>query len=333
MKRTFVNLLFLLVSPLALMFGTVTTAGVNDPPNYVQIPEAVRAVYSQEVLFQSQPNLKFLQFAKVKEDLTAIKGKSITFTKYSNLTGGGKINEQDTHTSVGMSTSEVVIPVYEQINSVTVSELLLRTSMLDVLGDTSKLLGANLAVVLDTQFRDTLLLTTNVVYGNSKTAASDLTEGDGLDTATIKNAIEILATNNAPKIGGEYYVCVASPHQLRQLRDDPKWIDVHAYRGTGRQLFLGEVGMYEGCIFIETTQMPQLTNSQVITKYGAGFTPTYGYEAVFFGENSYAWAVALPVELRDDGVKELGRKHTLGWYGIWGTGLIEEDNVVKCLSA
>lgn len=57
-----------------------------------------------------------------------------------------------------------------------------------------------------------------------------------------------------------------------------------------------------------------------------------GYEAVFFGENAYAWGVALDVELRDDGVVDMGRKHTLGWYGIWGTGIIEEKNIVKALS-
>ena len=56
------------------------------------------------------------------------------------------------------------------------------------------------------------------------------------------------------------------------------------------------------------------------------------YEAVFFGENAYAWGVALDVELRDDGVVDMGRKHTLGWYGIWGTGIIEEKNIVKALS-
>lgn len=313
--------------------GKATTAGVTPDSNFVQIPEAVRAVYSREVLFQAQPRLKFLQFAKVKTDLTAVRGKSISFTKYSNLTGGGKILEKDLLASVGMSTSEIVIPVYEQGNAVTVSELLLKTSMLDVLGDASKLLAANLAVTIDTQFRDAVLLTTNTFYGGGKTTAASLAAGDGLTTAVVKNVMESLAIANAPKIGGEYYVCIAHPHQLRQLRDDSAWINAQAYRGTGRQLYLGEVGMYEGCIFIESTQMPQLNTAAVVAKYGAGFTPAYGYEAVFFGENAYAWAIALPVEMRDDGVTNLGRFHTIGWYGIWNMGIIENSNVVKVLSA
>lgn len=90
--------------------------------------------------------------------------------------------------------------------------------------------------------------------------------------------------------------------------------------------------MYEGCIFIETTQMPKLNAAQIAAKYGSGATVQEAYEAVFFGENAYGWGIALDVELRDDGVVELGRKHTLGWYGIWGTGIIEDKNIVKALT-
>ena len=116
------------------------------------------------------------------------------------------------------------------------------------------------------------------------------------------------------------------------MRDDPNWINANTYMGR-RQLYIGEVGMYEGTIFVETTQMPVLDAAGIQEKYGSGATITTGYEAVFFGENAYAWAIALDVELRDDGVVELGRKHTLGWYGIWGTGIIEEKNIVKALTA
>ena len=301
---------FSLIALTGFAFGETTSAGATTG-GYVAIPEAVRDFYSREVLFQAQPRLRFLQFAKVKRDLQAIRGKSIVFVKYGNLKGGGSLEETDVLTPEAMSTSEIVVPVKEQGNSTQVTEYLLRTSLLDVLGDASKLLANNMAIVLDGQFRDTVLKTTNVVYGNGKKS---------------------LATNNAPRINGDYYVCIAHPHQLRTMRDDPNWINANTYMGR-RQLYIGEVGMYEGTIFVETTQMPVLDAAGIQEKYGSGATITTGYEAVFFGENAYAWAIALDVELRDDGVVELGRKHTLGWYGIWGTGIIEEKNIVKALTA
>lgn len=314
-----------------LSFGDTTSASTTTG-GYVAIPQAVRDFYSREVLFQAQPRLRFAQFAKVKRDLQAVRGKSIVFVKYGNLQGGGSLEESDVLTPEGMTTSEVVIPVKEQANSIQVTEYLLRTSLLDVLGDASRLLANNMAVVLDSQFRDTVLTTTNVVYGGTATSLATMTASSGFTTKTVKDAVETLSTNNAPRIEGDYYVCIAHPHQLRQLRDDPNWINANIYMGR-RQLYIGEVGMYEGCIFIETTQMPKLDATQIAKKYGSGATITEAYEAVFFGDNAYGWGIALDVELRDDGVVELGRKHTLGWYGIWGTGIIEGNNIVKALTA
>lgn len=330
-----VTLLFILGSVIlpflaSLFFGDTTTAGTNAG-GYVAIPQAVRDFYSREVLFQAQPRLRFAQFAKVKRDLQAVRGKSIVFVKYGNLSGGGSLEESDVLTPEGMTTSEIVVPVKEQANSVQVTEYLLRTSLLDVLGDASKLLANNMAIVLDGQFRDTVLQTTNVVFGGDAKSAGELAAGDGFTTKTVKDAVEILATHNAPRINGDYYVCIAHPHQLRQLRDDKDWINANTYMGR-RQLYIGEVGMYEGCIFIETTQMPKLGSAELQAKYSTS-SISEGYEAVFFGDNAYAWGIALDVELRDDGVVELGRKHTLGWYGIWGTGIIEEKNIVKALTA
>jgi N4-gp56 family major capsid protein len=316
---------------MAFSFGE-TTSAVANAGGYTAIPQAVRDFYSREVLFQAQPRLRFLQFAKVKRDLQAVRGKSIVFVKYGNLTGGGSLDEDDVLTPEGMTTSEVIVAVKEQANSIQVTEYLLRTSLLDVLGDASKLLANNMATTLDKQFRDTVLGTTNVVFGNGETVITGFDDTSVFNTKTVKDAIEVLATNNAPRVNGDYYVCIAHPHQLRQLRDDSAWINANTYMGR-RQLYIGEVGMYEGCIFIESTQMPKLTAGQITTQYGAGHSATNGYEAVFFGENAYAWGVALDVELRDDGVVELGRKHTLGWYGIWGTGIIEEKNIVKALTA
>ena len=308
------------------------TSAAQTGTGYVSIPQAVRDFYSREVLFQAQPRLKFLQFAKVKEDLTAVRGKSIVFTKYGNLSGGGSITEAGELNTEGLTTSAVTIGVTEHGNSVEVTEYLLSTSLLDVLGDTSRLLAANMATVLDTQFRDAVLTTTNVVYGNQKAAPSNLVVGDGLTSATVKDAVESLSINNAPRIQGEYYICMAHPHQLRQLRDDAAWINANTYMGR-RQLYLGEVGMYEGVVFVETTQMPKTNTAATVAAGYSGFVAANGYQAVIFGENAFAWAVALPVEMRDDGVKDLGRKHRIGWYGIWGTGIIEEANIVKILTA
>ena len=171
-----------------LCFGETTSAGASDG-DYSAIPQAVRDFYSREVLFQAQPRLRFAQFAKFKRDLQAVRGKSIVFVKYGNLAGGGSLEESDVLTPEGMTTSEIIVPVKEQANSIQVTEYLLRTSLLDVLGDASKLLANNMAMVLDAQFRDTVLKTTNVVYGGDATSIEDIEAGDAFTTKTVKDAV------------------------------------------------------------------------------------------------------------------------------------------------
>jgi N4-gp56 family major capsid protein len=309
----------------------MSTTSAFTGGGYSPLAPEVRDLYSKEILFQAQPLLKFAQFAKIKRDLTALSGKSIVFIKYNNLDLGRTYEESDVLTTQALSASEVSISVKEQISAVTVTEMLVKVALTDVMQNASRLLGANLAQTVDVQLRDTALSTTNILFGGGKAAAANLVAGDGLDSTTVLNVVEQLASNNAPKLEGEYYVCIAHPHQLRQLREDNRWIETNKYNGRG-QLYKGEVGMYEGCIFIETSHMPQLTSGQVDAKYGTTGAPA-GHEAVFFGDNAYAWGIALEPELRDDGVIELGRKHTLGWYGIWGSGLLEEDNIFRVLTA
>ena len=116
---------------------------------------------------------------------------------------------------------------------------------------------------------------------------------------------------------------------MRQLRDDPSWIQVHQYNGV-ENVYRGEVGMYEGVRFVETTQMPK-NNAAASAAKGYAAIPTW--EAIIFGDNSYAWAEALPVELRDNGVEDYGRKHGLAWYAIWGFGIVEDSNIFKLITA
>ena len=94
---------FVLVISAGLFFGETTSAGASMG-GYTAIPQAVRDFYSREVLFQAQPRLRFAQFAKVKRDLQAVRGKSIVFVKYGNLTGGGSLEESDVLTPEGMTT-------------------------------------------------------------------------------------------------------------------------------------------------------------------------------------------------------------------------------------
>ena len=294
------------------------------------IPKNIRDLYSQEIIYQAQPKLRFAQFAKKRTDLSQSDGGAVKFTKYANLAQGGRLTEGVNLQEKAMASSEVSISVHEYGNAISVTELALQRSMHDELAQGSTLLANDLVLVLDNEIRDIALTTSNVVYGNGKTSAAALAANDGLTAQTVKDAVEALANNNAPKFDGQYYICIATPHQLRQIRDDDDWINAHIYGPNVSEIYLGEVGMYEGVRFIETTQMPKYTDVQATAKFGAT-VPCW--EAIIFGDNAFAWAEALEVEMRDNGVQDYGRKHGLAWYAIWGFGLIQEENIFRILTA
>jgi hypothetical protein len=57
------------------------------------------------------------------------------------------------------------------------------------------------------------------------------------------------------------------------------------------------------------------------------------YEGVIFGDSAYGVADATPVEMRDNGITDFGRKHGLAWYGIFGSVILEDDFIVRFESA
>lgn len=299
---------------------------VQSGGDYIALTDLQRTVFGKEIMFAALPVMKFFQFAVKKTELVQVAGRNVRFMKYGNLSKGGRIeHEADDIPNSPLSTSYVDITVYEHGNSVFVSELLLKSSFDDVLQSTAKLLGRDYADVLDTMLMSTALSGSNVVYGGQKASKGALTSASILDLATIKDAVEVLSSNNVPKINNDFYVCFVNPHQARGLRDDSKWQNVQQYAFMGAMVsppILGEIGRIEDVRFIETTQMPIETGSSFDI-----------YKAILMGDDYYAFAEGQPVELREQYNDKFGRKHGLAWYNIMGSGLLHDEFGVRIETA
>lgn len=340
MKVNFLNKLFRTAKAESYM-NTVTieseqTIGAGKA---TKLTDHVRTVYSKEIEFKALPVMRFVQFARVKTELGTQPGLTIQMMTYNNLKKGGALIEGTRMTTQSLSSTMKSITVGERGNAVAVSELALKASFTDIMADATTLLSRDVALTLDLELRDTALTATNVIYGRKSasvpklSARTAITEEHGMSVAVVKDAVEILATNNTPKFEGAYYVCFVHPHQSRVLRDDPAWINASNY-GAPDQLFTGEIGRIDDVRFIETTLMcngavgtddPAFKNE---LKKGVGSNLVDVYQAVLFGEDYYGYAIGLPVELRDNGVQDFGREHGLAWYAIWGTGKLNANRGV-----
>lgn len=306
------------------MTSYLTTALAATGGTNVRLSELVLTIYSKEIMFQAQPVLRFDQFAQVKTDLSATPGKQITFFKYNNLTAGGSLTEGTPLATQALAGSQVSITVGEYGNAVAVSNLLMATAFSDVMSDAAKLLGQDYAKVIDAMARDTLEDGAgSTVFADDAVNVDAVGATDYLTMEEIKDAVEILATNNAPKINNDHWVCFVHPHQSRNLRDDADWVTVGKL--DPQRLYNGEIGRIDDVIFVETTQ--------VSIDHNAAATPVDIYSALMIGDNAFGKAVALPVEMRDNGVVDFGRERDLAWYSILGEGVINEDNIVKIQTA
>jgi N4-gp56 family major capsid protein len=302
---------------------------------------AVRDVYSAEIYLSALPVMKFEQFTTKKSELGVQPGLTIQLPKFSNIKRGGRLREGKRIPIQPMNQTQQPIRVVEYGNGIGFSELLLQSSFYDQMAAASLLLGRDMSVVLDTELRDVIMGAPNVIFPNGKAARTALVAADVFDTDLIKDGVETLEANNAPKWGNDHWICFCHPHQGRKLRDDTNWINAAMYSGLG-QVYTGEMGRYEDTRFIVSTILPNGRNSAVDPLTGdpedIGFDETLEagfagnavdiYRAVMFGEYSLGHAVALPVELRDNNNQDFGREHGLAWYSIFGQSVLEAKNVV-----
>lgn len=327
------------------MPSVMTTAQASGP-GFSALLTAIRDVYSAEIYFQAQPNLRFDQFATRKEELGTQPGSNIIMPKFGNIKRGGKLVEGVRLQSRAMAMSTINITVDEQGNAIGMTERLLQTSFYDNLNAASMMLGRDMAIVLDGELRDVARFSTNKVYANKKTSRTSLANGDTYQTAEIHTSNEQLETTNSPKWNNDFYVTFAHPHHLTALRQSPGWINAQHYVGS-TPIFFGEVGRFNDMRFVSTSMMSNGANSTLDVSgdfADPGYDPnldnlvttslqTVVYQAVAFGEYSYGHAIALPVELRDNGIQDFGREHALAWYAIWGQGLLEVKNIVTVETA
>lgn len=321
------------------MPSQVNIAGTTGGNN-IKLDNVVIDAISSEILFQAQPILRFEQIAQRRTELGALPGNTIKFLKYASLSGTANLAETTPMSTNALSTSTISISVAERGYAIATSEFLLRSAFTQIMQDAAVLLGKHYAKERDGLIRDALLAGTNVLYADStgamtNTARADLDSTDVYSVNLVRELVEQLATNKAPKFGLDAYVAFVHPHQSKSLRKDSAWVAAQFYTNP-ENILTGEIGRIEDVRFIETTQVPYIpintqqiwadgTNTGLTTAIAAN-TVTSVYRSVIVGDYAVGLAEALPVELRDNGVEDFGRQHSLAYYGIWGVGIIESGH-------
>lgn len=205
-----------------------------DSGTAVKLINELVPVLSKEILYMAEPIYTFYNFAAKKTELLTSPGNEIRMLTYNNLKIAEPLEEGIHIKTQTLSSSMKAIKVVEHGTAVMLTEAAIRFSFVNELEVAMRQLSRNYVMTIEKELRDAAVtggVGTSKIFGRQKDGAKITDRAqiaadvNTLTVATIKDAVEILATNNVPKIGGQFYVCICSPHQSRTLRDCPEWIE------------------------------------------------------------------------------------------------------------
>lgn len=275
-----------------------------------------------------------MQFADVKdpEHNKRHSGAIFHWDVYSDVaTAGTTVAETETLPETNFTITQGTLTITEYGNSVPYTGKLDDLSEQPVKEIIHKVLKNDCKKALDTaahgQFKDTVLRV--VPSGGTSTSAvtlttngtATLTNNIALGNAHVKSIIDEMKERDIPPYADEDYYAIARPATYRAFKDDLESIKQYVETGFGH-IMRGEIGRYEGCRFIEQTNIIKGTGSTA----GAGEWANAKSDFCFFmGEDTVAEAVAVPEEIRGKLPGDYGRDKGVAWYALGGFGLVHTD--------
>ena len=282
------------------------------------------SVLSRQIRHAAQPIMRFAQFVRPEAGYGKNKGETVKFDRVANVSNqGGTISETSKMPETKLVISQGSATVDEYGNSIPYTGKLEALSEFNpdniiqkaLLNDQAKVIDLAIATELKTcKVKYTPTGTSDSPTGTIATSGTCITAATrNIQTFDVKEAIDYLkSTLLAPKFGGENgnYICVASTGFLRCIQDDDDFIKAVQY-GRPEDLYAGEIGMYYGCRFVETTYSSSL--SSTLGSYKGG--------ALFFGDDAIVEAVAVAPEIRAKIPEDYGRSKGVAWYAMMGYSL------------
>lgn len=137
---------------------------------------------------------------------------------------------------------------------------------------------------------------------------------------------EAMRMRNVPGMAMDSrYVLVLHPHQMQQLKNDPRYQSQAVFMPAYNVLFPGYAATVENFVICESQRMPTVTN------LGAGSNQT-GYKALALAPQALAWASSMDAMCVRDKNDDGGRFAKFGWISIEGFNITDQTFVQEILT-
>lgn len=278
---------------------------------------------SEQLRYAAIAETKFMQFVVPEPGYGKKKGESITITRISALAvpSNGRISENSSIPEDVLSITTVAVTVSEWGRSVPYTELSDDLSEFNIENIVQRTLKDQMKLVLDsaaaTGFKGGQLKyeATGISAYNLDTAGSATQQAvANLNMFHVESIRDIMySTYLIPPFEGDDYIGLVSTKAKRGVISDPAWEPWHRYTDPEAK-YNSEIGRMENIRFVEINNTSALSGSK-------GLAGVAG-EAVFFGADAVAMAVAVDPELRAKIPQDYGRSKGVAWYGVLEFGVV-----------
>lgn len=288
---------------------------------------AVQAAYDLEFRWALRSIPGFRQMVDMRPANLTNRGSSSTiqfnqfFASGVVTTAKTPLSEESDPDSVKLPATTTVVLTPTEYGVWTMrTEKLAKRGLIQVDPVIASTVAANCADVIDELVQDTLVAApTNTLFDKTNghstivtTTATDLFRAD-----VVRRAVLGLRTRSSVPTDASLYTCIAQPAAVFDLRTETgaaNWTTPNQYDAQNGRIWAGEVGVFEGCHFIESPRARTALDGAASAKVSRSF---------FFGREALAEDVITEPGLRVGPYTDsFNRFHKLGWYMdiAWAVG-------------
>lgn len=280
----------------------------------------VQTAYDRLVEFTLRSTPVMRQFADKRPERQAMPGSSVVFQFYNDMSEAtSALTETTDPDSVAIgNTTSVTVTLAEYGNAALVTRKLQLFSLADVDPAIANIVAYNLATSVDTLVQTVIRGGSNVIRENAGArviggATASVASTDTAKSRDFSAGVTKLRGGNVVPTRGSLYTTVLHPdvsHDLRAETGVGGWRQPNENGSSQDRIWAGEIGTYEGSVFIENPRCYQATDGASSAKVSRSY---------ILGKQAIAEAVAEEPHLVIGPVTDkLMRFRPIGWYGVLG---------------
>ena len=304
---------------------TGITAGA--PGDNSLAAEVVKATFDKVIAFKTRTEPMYRKFATVRPVDIAYPGSTIDMYRHGAdlALATTPLDEYSDPDFVPLPAPTKKTLTLNEYGNATVTTLRLRDfSFASIDPIQAEMVARNMRDSVDKLVENVIFSSSNT---NSVDASGNLVDGPATDASgvlsskAVRRTVAQMRSDLALTYDGDLYVGFIHPAvavQLREETDPAGWRPPHTYAENANSLIWnGEIGVYEGVRWIETTRVPQRAAGDG-TIYS---TLIMGKDALVEGVAHEFSTVITPT------TDKFGRLFGVGWFGMAGWGIYNDESI------